>query len=86
MQWVAGFELLGWIEVEPALPAPLFRPAVPGDAERLQPPARKRDQRLLQRIGPEGVGDRIVVQRTVRAIGADPFQASNCAVWRPAPL
>ena len=57
--------MLAGIEVEPALTALLFRPAIPGDAERLQPPAWKRDQVLLQRIDPEGVGDRIVLQRTV---------------------
>src|SRR5262245_14649879 len=71
MQRVAGFELLAGIEVEPALTALLFRPAIPGDAKRLQPPAWERDQVLLKRIDPEGVGDRIVVQRAVRAIGAD---------------
>src|SRR5215472_11301474 len=71
VQRVAGFELLAGIELEPALTALLFRPAIPGDAKRLQPPAWKRDEVLLQRIDPEGVGDRIVVERNVRAIRAD---------------
>jgi hypothetical protein len=40
--------------VEPALAALIFRPAVPGDAERLQPSPRE-NQILLQRIKPERV-------------------------------
>ena len=47
VQWVAGLELLAGIEVEPALAALPLCPAVPGDAERLQPPTRKCDQVLL---------------------------------------
>jgi hypothetical protein len=47
VQRVARFELLVGVEMEPALAALLFRPAVPGDAQRLQPPAGKRDQILL---------------------------------------
>jgi hypothetical protein len=71
VQWIAGLELLAGVELEPSLAALLFWPAVPGNAERLQPPAGKPDQILLQRIDAESVGDRIVVQCAVRAIGAD---------------
>ena len=53
------------IEVEPALPALLFRAAVPGDPERLQAPAGKRDQVLLQRINAESVGDLVIVQPAI---------------------
>src|SRR5271166_5651922 len=44
VQWIAGFQLLAGIEVKPALAALVFWPAVPGNAERLQPPTGKRDQ------------------------------------------
>src|SRR4029077_18693612 len=71
MQWIAEFELLARLEAETALPALIFWPAVPGSAERLITPARKRDQILLQRIDPKRVGDRIIVQCTVGAVGAD---------------
>ena len=71
VQWVTGLDLLSWVEVEPALAALLFRPAVPGDAERLQPLTGKSDQVLLQRIDAESVGDRIVVQCAIGAAGAD---------------
>jgi hypothetical protein len=71
VQWIAGLELLAGIEVEPVLATLLFGPAVPGDAERLQPAARQRDQVLLKRVDAEAVSDRILVQRAVRAVGAD---------------
>jgi hypothetical protein len=61
VQGIAGFELLAGIEMKPALAALVFWSAVPGDAERLIAPARKRDQILLQWIDTEGVSDRIVV-------------------------
>ena len=56
--------------MEPALTALLRRPAVPGDAQGLQPSARQLEQVLLQRIDAEGVLDRIVAQRAVRPVGA----------------
>ena len=71
VQRVAGFEFLIGVEMEPALAALVFRPAVPGDPERLQPSARHRDQVLLQRIDPERVGDWIFMQSAVGAVGAD---------------
>ena len=43
------------VEVEPALPALVGRPAVPGDRQRLQAAIGKLDQVLLQRIEAEGV-------------------------------
>jgi hypothetical protein len=68
VQRVAGLELLVRVELEPALAALPFRTAVPGDADCLQPSARKRDQVLLQRIDPEGVADLILVERAVGAL------------------
>jgi hypothetical protein len=58
--------------VEPALAALVRRARVPGDAERLQPPAREADQVLLQRRPAEGVGDGITRGLAVRAVGVDP--------------
>ncbi len=59
------------VEVEPALPALLRRPGVPADVQGLVPAARKRDQVLLQREGPEGVGDRVLPELPVRPVGAN---------------
>ncbi len=55
VQPVARSQCLIGIEVEPALAAPILGPAVPGDAERLQPAAGERDQILLKGIDAEGV-------------------------------
>ena len=70
MQRIAGLELPARIKGKPALGAVLLWPAVPGNAERLRP-SWERNQILLQRVDPEGVGDRIAAQRTVRAVGPD---------------
>ena len=70
VQPIAGRQPLVRIEVEPALAALLLRAAVPGDAERLIAAAGQGDQILLQRIDAERVGDRVVVQRPVGAVGA----------------
>ena len=70
MQPIASFQVLVGIEVKPALASLIFRPAVPGDADRLQPAARHRNQILLQWIDAERIRDRIVVQRAVRTVGA----------------
>ena len=59
------------IEVEPALPAFVGRPAVPGDRQRLQAAVRKLDQVLLQRIEAEGVLHLEDGQLAVRAVGLD---------------
>ena len=54
------------VEEEPALPRD-----VPGQRERLHPPAREADQVLLQRLPAEGVGDLVALRRAVRAVGLD---------------
>ena len=57
--------------MEPALPAGRFGTAIPGQAERLKTAVREGDQILLQRIDAERVGNLIVLQFTVGAIGSD---------------
>ena len=69
MQLVVVRDLLVGIEMKPALAALLLRPRIPGQAQRLEAPARKRDQILLQRVDAERVVDPIVVQRPVGAFG-----------------
>jgi hypothetical protein len=71
MQRIAGFELLVGVEMEPALPALILGPRVPGDAERLHPAVGKGDQVLLQRVDAEGVADLEVVELAVRPVGGD---------------
>ena len=71
MQFVAEVELLVRVLAEPALPALLLRPRVPGDRERLQAPARQFDQVLLQRIDAEGVLDLEVGELAVGSVGAN---------------
>jgi hypothetical protein len=71
VELVPVVDVLVGVHVIPALAAGCGRAAVPGDAERLQPAVGKFDQVLLQRIDAEGVGDAIVVQRAVGAVGAD---------------
>src|SRR5262249_54305116 len=55
MQDIVVLDLLVRVEVEPALAALLFRPAVPGDRQRLQAAVGKLDQVLLQRVDAESV-------------------------------
>ena len=62
VQLVVVRDLLVGIEVEPALAALLLRPRVPGEAQRLEAPAREGDQILLQRVDAERVVDLVVVQ------------------------
>ncbi len=71
MQNVGVADRLARIEMEPALTALLLRPAVPRDGERLNPPVRKRDQILLQRIEAEGVFDLVFRKLAVRAVRLD---------------
>ncbi len=68
---IAGGDPLVRVEVEPA-PAALFRgPGVPGDSERLQAPAGKPDQILLQVLDAEGVEDLVLGGLPVRPLGLD---------------
>src|SRR5206468_4364541 len=59
------------IEVEPATSAVFARPAVPGDAERLQAAAGELDQILLQGVDAERVLDLEIGEASVGAVGAD---------------
>ena len=71
MQDIIVLDLLARIEMKPALPALLLRPAVPGDRERLQPAVRKFDEILLQRIDAEGVFHLERRELAVRPVGLD---------------
>ncbi len=71
VQRLARPELLAGVEVEPALPARLLRPRVPGDPQRLHSPVGKGDQVLLQRVDAEDEGDLEVGEPAVRAVGVD---------------
>jgi hypothetical protein len=68
---VARLQLAIGIEMEPALTACFLRPRVPRDTQRLQPPAGKLDQVLLQRMDTERVLDLEVGELPVRAVGVD---------------
>ena len=66
--------------MKPALAAFALRAAVPDNRQRLVTPAGEtRDQILLQRMDPEGVGDLVVGQLAVQAVGAhhEPVAASE---------
>ena len=60
VQLVPGLDVLLGVQVEPALSALRFVPAVPGDTECLHLAAGKLHQVLLQRMNPKGVGDGVV--------------------------
>jgi hypothetical protein len=62
---VGGDPAIG-IEVEPALPCD-----VPGETQRLEPPAGEAHQILLQRGESEGVGDLVLGHLPGRALGPD---------------
>ena len=72
---LAGVDVLARVEVEPALPALLLRPRVPGDAERLQAPVREGDQVLLQRVDAERVADLEVGEPAVGPVRVDEVAA-----------
>src|SRR5262249_34148205 len=71
MQDVIVLDLLGRIEMEPALSALLLRAGVPGDRERLQPSVREFDEILLQWIDPQGVFHLERGELGVRPVGLD---------------
>src|ERR1700750_1027177 len=71
MQDVVVADLLAGIEVEPALPAFVLWPRVPGDRQRLDAAVGKFDQVLLQRIDAERVFDVENGELAVRAVGLD---------------
>ncbi len=70
VQDVVVGDVLVRIQVKPALAALVLRAGVPADVERLHAAVGKGDQVLLQRVDAEGVGDAVLVQRPVRAVGA----------------
>ena len=59
------------VEVKPALPAVRRGPAVPRERQCLEPPARKLDEVLLQRLDAKDVSDREVPEVAVLVIGHD---------------
>ena len=65
-----GRDRLVAVHVEPALTAPLLRPAVPAHAEYLQSPVRTGQQILLQRVDAEHVTHFEVRELSVRALGS----------------
>ena len=67
---IAGRQPLLRIEMEPALPTLVLRPAIPGDAQRLIAPAGKGNKVLLERCYTKGVGDFVVVELPVRPVRA----------------
>ncbi len=75
VQRIAGPDVLAGVEVEPALSALRLRARVPGDGQRLLAAARKLDQVLLQRAHAERVGDLVVGELPVRAVGVDEVPA-----------
>ena len=54
--------------MKPPLAALVFRPAVPGDAERLVAAAWHGYQILLQRLDAERIGDLVIMQRAVGTV------------------
>ena len=68
---VRGPERHAGIQVEPALPPVRAGPGVPRQAERLEPAVREPNEVLLERIGPEGVGDLELGRLPVRPVGPD---------------
>src|SRR5262249_29006267 len=71
MQNIVVLDLLAQIEMEPTLSALVFRPAIPGDRERLQAAIREFDEILLQRIDAEGVFHLERGELAVGAVGLD---------------
>src|SRR5258708_29955413 len=69
MKNVAVQDLFFRVEVEPALSAFLEGPRVPADGQGLVAAAGERDQVLLKGVHPEGVGDLVLVQRTIGSVG-----------------
>src|SRR6185437_9750133 len=68
MQPIAGGNFLVRIQVKPALPTGLARPAVPGNSQRLQPVPRHSNQVLLQWRETKGVLNSIVMRFSVRPL------------------
>src|SRR5262249_48310293 len=66
VQHVVVLDFFVGIEMEPALAALVFRPAVPGDRKRLYAAVREFDQVLLEGIDAEGVFD---LERRKLAVG-----------------
>src|SRR6516225_7020097 len=71
MQGIVVLDLLIRVEMEPALAALIFRPAVPGDGECLHPAVRELDEILLQRIDTKCVFHFEGGELAVRPVGLD---------------
>ena len=72
MQLVAAFDIVIGVKVIPTLAARFLSSAVPGNRQRLKPPAFQRKEVLLQRINPENVANRKTLGQTVRPLGCNP--------------
>ena len=73
VEQIIGRDFLVGIEVVPALPALVDRARVPANLERLEPPAFRRQEILLQRIDSEGVFDLPVLALPPPVLGIDPI-------------
>ena len=71
VQRVGGVDPLARVQREPALAAGRPGTRVPGRRQRLEPPARERNQVLLKGIDAEGVGNLILGRLAVGTLGPD---------------
>ena len=71
MEWIAGFDPLVPVQVDPALAAGGFRPRIPTDAQRLIATAGERDQILLYRLDAEDERDFVLLGGPRRSFGSD---------------
>ena len=72
MQRIPSLQFAIWVELIPALAAFFLRPRIPCNAERLNSPARKLNEVLLQRPDAERVADLKIAERSIRTVGPDP--------------
>ncbi len=64
-------DLLGRVEVIPALATVFLAPRIPAEVQDLHASVREFDQVLLQGIDPEAIGDPVVLAGSVRALRVD---------------
>ena len=70
VQRIAGLDGLFRVKMKPALAALGLGPRIPGDGQRLKPPAGKLQQILLERRDAEHELDLVVGERAVGSVGA----------------
>ena len=59
------------MKVKPALPALLPGVVVPADVGHLDPPVRKLDHILLERVYTKNIGDLIIMKLTIASVSSD---------------